>query len=759
DRRVAGHGSGNLESLILGRSDASGDLSMVERIDRAARLLDRHDKEGRGTEQAGLLRAIAARLDLLKSQVEKVVVLRRLGTRGESGRVEGRDISWDDFLAAGEAAAAGAANGSVEAGAAAFGPAPEPMGAEDPLFVMFTSGSTGKPKGLVHTHGGYLARLPFLLRTLFGLGRDQRILTVADPGWITGQSFVGWGPLVYGMTSVLVGFVPTEDRLWAAVERYRVNFLKTGVTGIRAAMGDDPEHIRSHDLSSLRHRAGEATLAEIQRAIEARGLARLSYCMRAAYLAHWSGRPSDWPRLFEAGLAVARREGGNGSNETGAAADLDDAAIAPLREEVRRLAAEALLDARRYTSCSCAEPLDAAVQAWWEAHIGPMENCWWRTEDSGPETGATPGAYPQTPNAAARPLPWADLGVFVIHDEEGNQVAARRAATGEKGTVFVRGNPGIARGTWTRGGDWRDDARFRDIYHTAVPGWHNTGDAGVVNPDGTLTFLGRDDEVLNVSGHRVGTQEIEGAVRGHPAVANVAAIGIPAEVRGDNPVLFVKLREGHETGGLLDNQIRDAVTEAKGSHVAPTTDDIFYVPSLPTTKSGKILRRFLKYAAALDRDRLADILLRLQDRRLRAGLVSADRETLMALFPALLRQGRTIRLGSVATVDQMGVLIDILMAVARRRELPIAMADPGAESGGAKGTAGQAAGGAEALAYRPFSARPEEIHRLGRTDFRPGVDPLPLAQEAWAMTRDPFGHPVHGDPVKALVRVVEPVPR
>src|SRR5207245_1164372 len=214
---------------------------------------------------AALLRCVAEHLARVRRAVDKVVVLQRLGTRGAAGWIEGRDLSYDDFLAAG--------TGAPAAGTAPSAPqpsAPEPMGAEDPLFVMFTSGSTGKPKGLVHTHGGYLARLPFLLRTLFGLTRDQRILTVADPGWITGQSFACWGPLAYGMTSVLVGFVPVEDRLWAAIERYRVNFLKTGVTGIRAAMGDDPELIRSHDLSSLRHLGGEAALAEMQRDLERR---------------------------------------------------------------------------------------------------------------------------------------------------------------------------------------------------------------------------------------------------------------------------------------------------------------------------------------------------------------------------------------------------------------------------------------------------------------------------------------------------------
>jgi acrylyl-CoA reductase (NADPH)/3-hydroxypropionyl-CoA dehydratase/3-hydroxypropionyl-CoA synthetase len=620
-----------------------------------------------------LLAEVGRRIDALPCPVDTVIVLRRIGTRAEGGWTAGRDLAWDDFLAAGGAAAepsaspAAAAATSASPAAACAAADPEPMGAEDPLFVMFTSGSTGKPKGLVHTHGGYLARLPFILRTVFGLNRDQRILTVADPGWITGQSFACWGPLTYGMTSVLPGFVPTEDRLWAAIERYRVNFLKTGVTGIRAAMGDDPEHLRAHDLGSLREGSGP-----------------------------------------------------------------------------------------RYTSCSCAEPLDAAVQAWWEAHIGAMQNCWWRTEDAGPETGASPTACPQTPDAAARPLPWAEIGVFVIRDDDGNPVTPRAAAIGEKGTVFVRGNPGIARGTWAAGGDWRTDPRYAAIYHADVPGWHNTGDAAVANADGTLAFLGRDDEVLNVSGHRVGTQEIEGAVRAHPAVANVAAVGIPAEVRGDNPALFVVLRAGQEPSTLLDNQLRDAVAEAKGAHVAPTTDFIFHVPALPVTKSGKILRRLLKYAAALDRDTLAGIIEALGDVRARAGLVAADRETLARLFPDLRRQGRTLRLGSVATVDRMAVILDILLAVARRREI---------DTGGleaAPTTATRESAGAAARPesdYEPYRATAGTIHRLGWSDFRPGIDPLPPAQEAWAMTRDRFGRPRHGDPKDALVRIVEPVPR
>jgi acyl-coenzyme A synthetase/AMP-(fatty) acid ligase/enoyl-CoA hydratase/carnithine racemase/NADPH:quinone reductase-like Zn-dependent oxidoreductase len=804
-----GAASAGTEEDGNGRTVSRGALSniedptrpLIDRIEQAARLLDEEEGEGAGKagardssddaapsaaltpeeealqgQERRIAAAFAACLDEIQSPVDKVVVLRRLGTRGQGEWIDGRDLSFDDFLEAGKQA--GAPSG------------PEPMGAEDALFVMFTSGSTGKPKGLVHTHGGYLARLPFLIRTVFGLTRDQRILTVADPGWITGQSYVCWGPLTYGMTSILVGFVPSEDRLWAAVERYRANFLKTGVTGIRASMGDDPEHIRSHDLSSLRHRGGDSTLAEIQRLIESRngssssmtaaadrgrGLPQLSRDLRASYLSRWSGRPADWPSLFDEaivqGSGNGKTPGADGSR--GGRCGLTHDALADLRADIVTIARRAERDETRYTSCSCAEPLDAAVQAWWEAHIGPMMNCYWRTEDSGPETGAAPTAYPQAPDASARPLPWADPRVFVIRDEDGNTTEARPAAVGEKGTVFVRLNPGIARGTWIRphgeeersdrqayghenAAAWRTDPRFRQIYHADVPGWHNTGDAGVCNENGTLTFLGRDDEVLNVSGHRVGTQEIEGAVRSHPAVSNVAAIGIPAEVRGDNPVLFVKLREGHAPSGLLDNQLREAVAESKGSHVAPTADFIFYVANLPTTKSGKVLRRVLKYAAALDRDALAAALDKLRDERLRAGLIAADREAVQSLFPPLQRQGRTLRLGSVATVDQMAVLIDVLNAVARRRELTIDARPSGVPAAQTPGIEGESA--RPESQYRPCVAPDEEVYCLGRTDFRPGIDPLPSAQQAWGMTRDTHGRPQHGEPEKALIRIVEPVP-
>ncbi|HEU4403358.1 MAG TPA: zinc-binding dehydrogenase, partial [Candidatus Polarisedimenticolia bacterium] len=213
--------------------------------------------------------------------------------------------------------------------------------------------------------------------------------------------------------------------------------------------------------------------------------------------------------------------------------------------------------------------------------------------------------------------------------------------------------------------------------------------------------------------------------------------------------------------GLLDNQLREAVAEVKGSHVAPTADFIFYVPALPTTKSGKILRRFLKYAAALDRDALASILRALRDETTRRGLAAADRGTLDALFPPLLRQGRTLRLGSVATVDRMEALVDVLRAVARRREIdiedaPAAAARPGHDAALRDAPPGEAT---DARRYRPYTAADRDIYRLGRTDFRPGIDPLPPAQEAWAMTRDADGRPVHGEPAVALVRVIEPVPR
>jgi len=406
--------------------------------------------------------------------VEHVIVVRRTG---EAVPMEtGRDFYYDDLLALPVARADSAADRT------------EVMDAEDPLFILYTSGTTGKPKAIVHTHGGYQVGVATTLSYCFDLRPEDRYWCAADPGWITGHSYIVYGPLILGATSILYEGAPNypyPDRWWRIVEKYGVNILYTAPTAIRGLMRFGETWPARHDLSSLR-----------------------------------------------------------------------------------------LLG-------TVGEPINPEAWHWYHRVIGrgrcPIIDTWWQTE-TGMFMIAPLPASPLKPGSATRPFP--GIAAEVV-DEQGRPVAP-----GEEGRlVLTRPWPAMLRGIWN------DPERYIQQYWSTFPGKYLTGDSARVDEDGCFYIIGRMDEVIKVSGYRLGTSEIESALVGHPAVSEAAAIGVPHEVRGNAIFCYVILRAGHSPGPALAEELREHVAREIGPIARP--EKVEFVESLPKTRSGKIMRRVL----------------------------------------------------------------------------------------------------------------------------------------------------------------------
>jgi len=366
--------------------------------------------------------------------VRHVLVVDRSGRRA-ADLVPGRDLWWDDAVA-----------GDHDVPC-------EPVDAEHPLFVLYTSGSTGKPKGAVHTTGGYCAGLLATMQAVFAAEPGGDVLfTYADPGWITGQSYTNYAPLLTGLATVLYEGVPDHpkpDRFWRIIARHRVSLFKIGAPGLRLAM-----------------RYG-----------------------------------ADWPRRFD---------------------------LSSLR-----------------VVCSCAESLDPVVQAFVEAHVGPLVNAYWKTEDGGIHFAPLASVWPQRPDASTRPLPWTTAAVLEA-DEAG------------KGYLVTKTHPHMMRTVW------RDPVRYVETYWSRFPGWFLTGDFAITSTDGYVLIPGRSDDVIKISGHRVGTREIEECLIRHPAVADAIAVGIPnaQDPNTDVIVALVVLKPGAAPSLSLDAELARAVRSA-----------------------------------------------------------------------------------------------------------------------------------------------------------------------------------------------------
>ena len=374
------------------------------------------------------------------------------------------------------------------------------MDAEDPLFILYTSGSTGKPKGVMHTTAGYLLFAAMTFKYNFDYHDDDVFFCTADIGWVTGHSYVVYGPLCSGATSLMFEGVPTypdPGRFWQIIEKHGVNQFYTAPTAIRALMKTGDDWPKKYDLSSLR------ILGTV------------------------------------------------------------------------------------------GEPINPEAWMWYYKNIG-LERCsvvdtYWQTETGGHIISNLPGATPMKPGSATHPF-------FGIRPSVMNEDRSG-TPTNEGGRLCVDFPwPGMLRGTW---GD-PDNARVKDVYFSQFPGHYFTGDGARKDEEGYYWLLGRVDDVINVSGHRMGTAEVESALVSHPAVAEAAVVGFPHDVKGEGIYAYVILKSNVENTRNLDKILAGHVREEIGPIAKP--DFIHFVPELPKTRSGKIMRRILRKIAAGERD-------------------------------------------------------------------------------------------------------------------------------------------------------------
>ncbi len=404
------------------------------------------------------------------STVRNCVVVRRTGE--DIAMEEGRDHWWHRLME----------QASPECPA-------EPLDSETPLFILYTSGSTGKPKGIKHTTAGYNLFTKMTFRWVFDWRPEDVFWCTADCGWVTGHSYIVYGPLSNGATVLMYEGAPNyprEDRFWDIVERHKVTVLYTAPTAIRAFIKWGDEHVQRHDLSSLR------LLGTVGEGIN----------------------PSAW--------------------------------------------------------------------MWYHEIVGggrcPIVDTWWQTETGGIMMSPLPGAIPTKPGSCTRPLP----GILPeIVDPDGKPVAE-----GAGGWLVIRHPwPGMLRGIWG------DNDRYHDVYWSKIPGKYLAGDNARCDEDGYYWIMGRIDDVINVSGHRLSTIEVESALVSHAAVAEAAAVGRHDDLKGQAIAAFVTLRSG-QAGDALRQELRDHVRREIGALAVP--DEIRFTSAVPKTRSGKIMRRLLR---------------------------------------------------------------------------------------------------------------------------------------------------------------------
>ena len=373
---------------------------------------------------------------------------------------------------------------------------PESMDAEDMLFILYTSGSTGKPKGVVHTTGGYLTYVMHTAKWVFDLKDEDIYWCTADIGWITGHSYILYGPLALGATVVMFEGVPSypaPDRFWQIVEKFKVTIFYTAPTAIRALMRDGEEHTQKHDLSSLR------ILGTV------------------------------------------------------------------------------------------GEPINPEAWMWYFINIGkqklPIVDTWWQTETGGIMIAPLPYVTPLKPGSATLPMPGIDAAIY---NEQGQECKPN-----EGGHLVIRKPwPGMLRGVFG------NPERYKKAYFSRYPDTYDPEDGARRDADGYFWIMGRLDDVINVSGHRLGTAEIESALVSHEAVAEAAAVGMPHPIKGQAVFVFVTLMGWAEESDELRAELRAHVRKEIGPIATPEV--ILWAPSLPKTRSGKIMRRILRKIAAND---------------------------------------------------------------------------------------------------------------------------------------------------------------
>ena len=473
---------GAVHSIVFG---AFSPDSLRDRInDSTCKILITQDTGVRGTKQNIPMKSNADKAVSETPSIENIIVVQRTGV--DVPMTDNRDLWWHEKMDA----------ASAECD-------PVPMSAEDPLFILYTSGSTGKPKGVLHTTGGYLVYTSYTHELIFDYHEEDIYWCTADIGWITGHSYIVYGPLANRATSVMFEGVPNYPdfgRFWDIVDKHRVKQFYTAPTALRALMKEGNDFVTSRDLSSLR-----------------------------------------------------------------------------------------LLG-------TVGEPIKEPEWVWYHQIVGkgkcPIVDTWWQTETGGILITPLPGATPITPGSATFPF----FGIEpVLLSEEGMELEGNDVS----GYLAIKNPwPGIMRTVYG------DHERFKKTYFSQCPGYYFTGDGAKRDSDGNYWITGRVDDVLNVSGHRIGTAEVEGAVGKTNGIAEAAVVGFPHDIKGQGIYAFVTPMTGVIPDENVYQEILKRVATEIGPHAKP--DKIQFTPALPKTRSGKIMRRILRNIAQDEVDDLGD---------------------------------------------------------------------------------------------------------------------------------------------------------
>lgn len=472
---------GAIHSIVFGGFSPD---ALADRINGSeAKLVVTADQGLRGGRKVPLKTNADAALEKVEHEIKTLVVNR---TGGDVPMLEGRDYWYEDVV-----------------GPASADCPPEPMNAEDPLFILYTSGSTGMPKGVVHTTGGYLVYASMTHQYVFDYQDGDIYWCTADVGWVTGHSYIVYGPLANGATTLMFEGVPTypsPSRFWDVCEKHNVNIFYTAPTAIRSLMGAGNEHVEKADLSSLR-----------------------------------------------------------------------------------------ILG-------SVGEPINPEAWKWYHEVVGkgkcPIVDTWWQTETGGILITPLPGATALKPGSATRPF----FGVQpVMLDNNGNEIGETEC----EGVLCLADSwPGQMRTVYG------DHDRFVSTYFETFKGYYFSGDGARRDADGYYWITGRVDDVINVSGHRMGTAEVESALVAHEKVSEAAVVGYPHDIKGQGIYVYVTLMEGEEESEELRKELRNWVRAEIGPIASP--DLIQFAPGLPKTRSGKIMRRILRKIAEDDFGSLGD---------------------------------------------------------------------------------------------------------------------------------------------------------